>query len=78
MSVVAFIWEARFAFECRCIYLSWEADTGPNKAHDHSWQSGKEREEALAYTMVFDQAQVDMGAQNHGWRRRGRLRRPLN
>ena len=27
---------------------------------------------------VFDQAQVDMGAQKHGWKRRRRLRRPLS
>ena len=35
-----------------CIYLSGEADTGPQKAHEHSW-GDKGREGPLAYTMGF-------------------------
>ena len=35
-----------------CIYLYVEADTGPQKAHEHSW-GDKGREGPLAYTMGF-------------------------
>ena len=42
------------------MYLYVEADTGPEKAHEHSW-GGKEREGPLAYTMGFRAAPSGQG-----------------
>ena len=55
--------EASIAFVCRCIRLSWESDTGPDKAHVYWWE-GKERGGELALTMGFRPSSSGEGRTN--------------